>query len=182
MIRRYERIATFVQEFPFAMMQGPLEAMLEVFELRLTGRGFSDDEIHARLEAIARREAPAPQPKQIAVLPVYGVLAHRMNLITAMSGGMSTEQLGGAVRAAASDPTISAILLDIDSPGGSVFGVQELADEIYQARQSKPVYAIANATAASAAYWIGSQASEFVVTPSGQVGSIGVVAVHAAGR
>jgi signal peptide peptidase SppA len=74
------------------------------------------------------------------------------------------------------DDTVAQVLLDIDSPGGSVYGVQELAAEIAGAR--KPVVAVANSLAASAAYWIGSAASEFHITPGGEVGSIGVWSAH----
>ena len=66
----------------------------------------------------------------------------------------------------------------LDSPGGSVYGVSELADEIMNARAQKPVIAIANSLAASAAYWIGCSASELYVTPGGEVGSIGVWQAH----
>jgi signal peptide peptidase SppA len=69
-------------------------------------------------------------------------------------------------------------VLDIDSPGGSIAGITELAAEIRSARGAKPIVAVANTLAASAAYWLGSQADQFVVTPSGHVGSIGVYAVH----
>ena len=138
---------------------------------------FTDDEIQARVGAGA-----APRERQtlgaVAVIPVFGILAHRMNMLTAMSGGTSTEQIAAAFRESMSDPAVGSVLLDVDSPGGNVFGVEELADEIYQARGQKPIIAVANATAASAAYWIASQADEVLVTPSGQVGSIGVVAVH----
>jgi signal peptide peptidase SppA len=82
------------------------------------------------------------------------------------------------LRAALQDETVSQILIDIDSPGGSVYGVAELADEIVSARAQKPVVAIANSLAASAAYWIGCSASEFYVTPGGEVGSIGVWQAH----
>ena len=81
-------------------------------------------------------------------------------------------------RAAMADPDIGRVILDVDSPGGQVGGVEELAREIYQARGQKPVTAIANGLAASAAYWIATAADEFVVTPSGQVGSIGVFGMH----
>ena len=54
----------------------------------------------------------------------------------------------------------------------------ELAAEIMQARNVKPVVAIANSLAASAAYWVGCAASEFFVTPGGEVGSIGVWQAH----
>jgi signal peptide peptidase SppA len=79
-------------------------------------------------------------------------------------------------RDANDDDSVAQILLDIDSPGGSVYGVQELAAEIAASR--KPVVAIANSLAASAAYWLGSAASEFHVTPGGEVGSIGVWMAH----
>ena len=82
------------------------------------------------------------------------------------------------MRQALADESVSQILIDIDSPGGSVYGVAELADEIVAARAQKPIVAIANSLAASAAYWIGCSASEFYVTPGGEVGSIGVWQAH----
>jgi signal peptide peptidase SppA len=114
----------------------------------------------------------------VAVIPVYGVISQRMNLFQEISGGTSAELIARDIRAAANDPEVSAILLDVDSPGGSVYGIAELGDVIYQARQQKPVVAIANSLMASAAYWIGSQASEVVVTPGGEAGSIGVITAH----
>lgn len=114
----------------------------------------------------------------IAVLPVYGVLAPRLDLVRAASGGTSTERLRADLRTAVQDPQVSAIVLDIDSPGGVVTGVPELAADVYAARQHKPIIAVANHLAASAAYWIGSAASQLVVAPSGEVGSIGVLVAH----
>jgi signal peptide peptidase SppA len=116
----------------------------------------------------------------IGVLPVYGVIGHRANLVADSSSGIntSTEILQRAFSAMVADSNVRAIVLDIDSPGGSVAGVQELADSIRAARGSKPIVAVANSLAASAAYWIGASADEFVVTPSGEVGSIGVFAAH----
>jgi capsid assembly protease len=114
----------------------------------------------------------------IAVLPLHGTIAHRMGMMSDMSGGTSTEKFTQWFRAAMADPMVKSIVIDVDSPGGGVPGVQELGDEIFQARGTKPVVAVANAQAASAAYWLASQAQEFVVTPSGEVGSIGVFAMH----
>jgi membrane-bound ClpP family serine protease len=76
------------------------------------------------------------------------------------------------------DPNVKAVVIDVDSPGGSVDGVAELFDQIYSARGSKPITAISNTLMASAAYWIGTAADELVVSPSGQVGSVGVYMVH----
>lgn len=114
----------------------------------------------------------------IAVLPLTGTISHRMGMMSEMSGGTSTEKFSGWLKAAIADPNVKAIVIDADSPGGSVDGVPELAAEVANAKASKPVIAQVNAMAASAAYWIVSQASEIVVTPSGEVGSIGVFAAH----
>ena len=69
-------------------------------------------------------------------------------------------------------------MLDVDSPGGQVYGISELADAIFAARAAKPIAAIANSLAASAAYWAASQASEFYSAPGAEVGSIGVYTMH----
>jgi signal peptide peptidase SppA len=76
------------------------------------------------------------------------------------------------------DKDVSAIILDVASPGGMTDMISELATDIRQARGKKPIVAVANTKAASAAYWIASQADEVVVTPSGSVGSVGAFAAH----
>lgn len=116
----------------------------------------------------------------IAVLPLYGVIAQRANMANDVSGtgGASTQRFTQAFRDAMADESVGQILIDIDSPGGSVYGTGELAAEILQARAQKPVVAFANSLAASAAYWVGCAASEFYVTPGGEVGSIGVWQAH----
>lgn len=113
-----------------------------------------------------------------AIIPIHGTITPRPSVFADWSGGTSAEQIGRAVDAAAADPQASAIVLDIDSPGGSVFGLPETAAKILAARKAKPVYAVANHMAASAAYWFASQASEIAVTPAGQVGSVGVLWAH----
>ncbi len=116
----------------------------------------------------------------IAVLPLYGVITQRGNMVEDISGpgSTSTQKFTSALRQVLADDTVAQILIDIDSPGGSVYGVSELATEIMKARTQKPVVAVANSLAASAAYWIGCAAGEFYVTPGGEVGSIGVWQAH----
>ena len=128
-----------------------------------------------------RRNSAASGAGGVAVIPLYGVMAHRAHMVQKVSGpgGTSTELFGRALSAALADPAVAAVLIDVDSPGGSVHGTQELADRILAARgQGKPIVAIANATAASAAYWVASAADEVVATPSALVGSIGVITAH----
>jgi signal peptide peptidase SppA len=145
----------------------------------------SDEVMHSvaadRNARDARRQASVSNSGGgIAVLPLYGIVTQRGNMVDDVSGPgtASTQQFSNILRAALQDETVSQILIDIDSPGGSVYGVAELADEIVSARAQKPVVAIANSLAASAAYWIGCSASEFYVTPGGEVGSIGVWQAH----
>ncbi|KKK74133.1 hypothetical protein LCGC14_2886810, partial [marine sediment metagenome] len=174
--RRYERIRKLLTSTPWAILPEYLELMIELVAMRTYGATLSDEEIKARIGA-AHRPA-TPSRGAVAVLPLLGVLAQRMNAFLDISEGTSTEQFASAFRAMVADEGISAIVIDIDSPGGTVMGTPELAAEIFSARGRKQVVAVANGMAASAAYWIGSAASEFIVTPSGMVGSIGVIIQH----
>lgn len=129
---------------------------------------------------IGAKARPAAEKKgAVAVLPIFGIINQRVAEMDVSSGGMfSIDKFMQTFRNAVADPNVKAIVLNIDSPGGSVFGVAELADEIYKARSQKHIVAVANSLAASAAYWIASAADEVVVTPSGMVGSIGVYMMH----
>jgi signal peptide peptidase SppA len=114
---------------------------------------------------------------RIAVLPLLGILAQRNNPMD-LAGDTSLEAFGAVFNQLLKDSSVSSIVLDVDSPGGSVYGVDELAAQIFAARGQKRIVAIANSLAASAAYWIATAASEIACTPSGEVGSIGIVAMH----
>ncbi len=115
---------------------------------------------------------------QVAVIPIRGLISHRPTLLSQIFGGTATQTVSRELRQALNDPSVSRVVLDVDSPGGTVEGTVEIAEEIYKARGRKRIIAAVNATGASAAYWIASQATEVCVTPSGQVGSIGIVAMH----
>lgn len=119
------------------------------------------------------RSAASSRAGSVAIVPIYGALMSR-------GGWFSTgmDSVRSQVRDYAANADVSAIVLDIDSPGGSVAGTMETAAEIKVAAAQKPVIAVANTLAASAAYWIGAQASEFVIAPSADVGSIGAMILH----
>jgi signal peptide peptidase SppA len=119
-------------------------------------------------------------PGSVAVIPVYGIISQRMNMMSQISGagGTSIEKLTAQFRQALGDTNCKAIVFDVDSPGGSVNGVMELATEIFNARAQKPITAVVNSMACSAAYWLASAASDVVCSPSGQAGSIGVFMIH----
>lgn len=128
--------------------------------------------------ANGKRNAAAPG--SVAVIPIRGIISQRMSMMSEISGGggTSTEKLTGQFRQALEDGNCKAIVFDVDSPGGSVAGVTELASEIYNSRGKKPSTAVVNSMACSAAYWLASAAKEVVCTPSGQAGSIGVYMIH----
>lgn len=116
---------------------------------------------------------------RIAVLRLHGVITPRADMLSEMSGAVSLERFRGAFREAARDPDVRAIVLDIDSPGGRVDFVPETVADIRKAHSAdRPIIAVANNLAASAAYWIAAAADEIVVTPSGEVGAIGVYMLH----
>lgn len=174
----YRRVIEAVTALPWAILPEKLAAIQDLLALRATGGKVSAEQIRAVTEAASQGRVTMTANSSVAVIPVVGSLMPRGNLITESSGAVSVERLAGVFRAAMADPEIGGIVFDIDSPGGQVGGIDELASEIYQARGQKPIVAVANGLAASAAYWLASAADELVVTPSGEVGSIGVFAVH----
>lgn len=118
----------------------------------------------------------------VGIIPIVGPIAKRMNLMTNISGGTSSDILQRDISAMASDDSIKSIILLVDSPGGEVDGTQAAAHAVYAASSrngGKPIYAIASGVCASAAYWIASAADFiYVADDTTRVGSIGVAATH----
>lgn len=138
-------------------------------------QAMEDDDFAPR--AAAPRSASRPAGS-IALIQVYGAIMQRASQFGPCDGGTGADQISSALSAAMADETVSQILMDFDTPGGSVFGISELGDQIRAARATKPIIGIANSLSASAGYWLMSQCSECYVTPGGQVGSIGVYSAH----
>ncbi len=111
---------------------------------------------------------------RVAVVAIDDVLVDRHGYWF----GIPMGELGQLLEQLAGDPGVASILLDIDSPGGTVFGAFELCEKVRALREAKPITAIANAVAASGAYALFAAAAERIVIPSGQVGSVGVVFSH----
>src|SRR5574337_1254629 len=174
---RYDSILRAVSRMAWAMDAAKGQEMLSLLELRAAGGLVAADEVR---RIAAQNKRPTSQTVgATAVVPVYGVLAPRMNMLTDISGGTSMELLGAQLAALAADPGVGTIVLDIDSPGGTTTGLPELCAQIVQIRaQGTRVIAVANHLAASAAYWLACAADEIVASPSAEVGSIGVFSVH----
>lgn len=172
---KYSRYISRLVSRPWAIEREKFDEIYELIQLRASGHKLSDEEIVERFGM----EASAGDSRQMAdgiisVIPVHGTIAYRADSFSASSGGTSAELIGKCLKRASADRGVSTIVLDFETPGGSVEGIPELAADIAKAAQVKPVIAFVNALAASAGYWLATQATEIVSTPSGRVGSIGV--------
>jgi signal peptide peptidase SppA len=112
----------------------------------------------------------------VQVIPIYGVIGQMTDLYDFPD--TPVEWLAARIDQAVADPAVGTIIYDVNSPGGSVFGVPELAAKMMASRPYKKSIAVANASMGSAALWLGTAASEVVITPSGEAGSIGVWMAH----
>lgn len=173
------RLASLIFNQPHYITSSAAEAILsalngrigEIDMSRFTGDPVYNDRGRWAGYSITRNGA--------AIVPIIGELVNRGAYLGASSGLISYEGLREQLRSAAADPRVKALVLDIDSPGGMVSGCYECAAEVREIARSKPVIAVANSLMASAAYAIASGASRIVASPSSQVGSIGVLYIHA---
>ncbi len=158
---------------PLAIHRPKLDVILAVLGPRI---GLADLAAPSGFTTPAR--PAATQTTKVAVIPIHGTLVRRTVGLEAESGLTSYAGLTTQLDAALASPDVAAILLDIDSPGGESGGVFDLADRIRAAAKTKPVWAVANDMAFSAAYALASAASKVFVSRTGGVGSIGVIAMH----
>jgi signal peptide peptidase SppA len=187
MSKSYSHIIGAVASEVWAIQPEKLMAIVGFLQLKAQGLEPEIDVVSkikaASIEAADRSQnVSASSGGAVAVLPLFGLIMQRGNMMGDVSGprGTSVDQFTQSFRQALNDPSVSAIVIDVDSPGGAVSGVPELASEILSARKTsgKKIIAVSDCQCASAAYWIASACSEIVVSPSSLTGSIGVYMVH----
>ena len=157
-----ERIEVHAGKKAAKMRRGRASAMVEAESVR-SGDGISE-------YALTR--------DGVAILSIAGALSKRFDWLAAACGFSTYEGLGASLESALADYRVRAILLDVDSPGGQVDGMFDLADRILAARARLPVWAVANSVAASAAYALAGSAEKLYLPRLAQVGSIGAVMMH----
>ena len=165
---------------PWAVQPDMLFEIMGIYSRHVQGEKVKISDVEQRLSR-PLNNAPSNIAiiNNVAVISAHGVIAKRMNMFMDISGGVSTEILGAQIQMAIDDEDIAAIVLDIDSPGGTVDGTFELADSIHASRGKKPIVALANGLMASAAYAIGSATDKVYMTgDTTHVGGIGVVTAH----
>lgn len=180
MPKSYLRTSSLFFGTPLAMLPAKRDEILAFWNLKLSGAPIDLTPFLQRDEELAQVDVmtPANSGAGVAVLPLYGIIAQRMGIMEAMSGGTSTDSFAQAMRELVADSSVKAIVVDVHSPGGTTYGMTELADVIYGLRGQKPMVAQVNSLMASAAFWIGSQFDEIAVTPGGELGHIGVSSLH----
>ena len=165
---------------PWAIAPDRLTEIQAIYATHLRGESIDIEAVEARIGRQLQNQSQGYQVQDgAALIPLRGVMAPRMNLMSQVSGGTSTELFARDVQAALSDPQVKSIVLLVDSPGGSVGGTQAAAAAVMAARGVKPIATYSDGTMASAAYWVGSAADRVYISSGvDQVGSIGVVASH----
>ena len=179
-MRDYGRIVSKVTSTPWMMMPSSLKMILEILDAHLNGN-ITQEEIKQRLQAETPRHQSVPDPRpyaSVGVLPLHGPIFPKANLMTDLSGATSLDQWSSDFMEMVNDEKITSIILDVDSPGGLSDMIPETAEMIRNARDVKPIYAVANTMAASAAYGLAAQATKLFASPSAITGSIGTYMVH----
>jgi signal peptide peptidase SppA len=170
------RALLYATSIPWAMTSEALETLLEI----ASREKLSQEETLSKLEALAAKVGKPLQNTResyirdgVAVVPVVGPIFRYANLFTALSGATSSEELALDITTALENPSVRALVLDINSPGGEVTGTSDLAKLI--AAADKPVYGYVGGAAQSGGYWIASAADQIIVSDTSLLGSIGVV-------
>jgi ClpP class serine protease len=110
---------------------------------------------------------------QVAVMNIEGILVNKASYLDAMCGFASTSGLREDFNALVANPKIKRIVMKFASPGGSVTGIQELAEDIYQARGQKEIVGFCDDMSCSASYWLMSACEQIVCEPSSEIANIG---------
>lgn len=167
-------LAAFASEY-WAMDGDKLLAIVDLLAMQAEGGKFSAEEIEARISpqtaaAVARREGT------VAIVPLRGIISPRAAMVqnSSTGGGATAEGFAQAVEQLAGNDDVKAIIVDADTPGGNVLGVDEASAAVAAVRGVKPIVVQVTGNLASAGYWIGASADEIVMSPSSSVGAIGV--------
>lgn len=165
---------------PWAITPEMLLEIQSIYSVHLRGESIDLAAVAAKIgRPLNNNRTITSRQQGVTVIDIQGPIAKKMNLLTDISGGCSSQLVMAAFNQALDDTDVKGIILNIDSPGGTVDGTGELADLIYQSRGKKPIICFSDGMIASAAYWIASACDKiFISGDTNPVGSIGVVAAH----
>lgn len=164
----------------WALEEQTLHNLVGLLQRHVAGVRLDQEQVAAAVESRGRDRSRREFAVEngVARIPIRGVISKRASMVDDVSepAGTSTLAISRQLNAAMKDEAVTAVLLEVDSPGGSVDGVHELAAEIRELRESKPIHAHIEGMGASAAYWLAAQANSVTASRGSRVGSIGVYA------
>lgn len=123
-------------------------------------------------------EMPMEEKANVAIINIEGIIGKRLGMLETMCGGCDVDLISEAIDVVMEDPNITDVIFYINSPGGTVCGVPELAQKIAGCGDKKRTWAMVDVLAASAAYYLASQCGTVVCTPSSELGSVGVYSIY----
>lgn len=170
-------LSTRVLNVPLMITRAKLDQILSVIGSRI-----NLEQPQHTPKAVYHSQSQSDKPYKVedglAIIPINGSLVHRTSGFSGWSGLVSYNSIRSKFDYALSDPDVSTILFDINSSGGEVAGVFDLVDHIYNSRGKKPIHAVSNESAYSAAYAIASAADKIYLSRTAGIGSIGVIMLH----
>jgi signal peptide peptidase SppA len=171
----------FLRSTAWVLEKSTLKIVDEILMARFSGQERDLAAIEASLGrplVNERSDKPYEVVDGVAVISMIGLMGKRMNMMSRMSGGVSTELMQEAVEDALTDPRVIAVVVKADTPGGSVDGVFELADWQLENRGIKPVLTYVDGMLASGGYLYGAVTDQIWAFRTAQVGSVSVVRCH----
>jgi len=170
MTKKYDRIFAQLFNRPWLITQEMLLTMIEI-----SNREVDIEAVQARFAQPLINAERATVRDGVAIIPVSGPIFPKANLMTEYCGATSVESIARDLTVAMEDDEVNSIILNVDSPGGHVTGINELANMIRSYSADKPIHGYSGGTAASAGYWLLSSCSDVTIDATARVGSIGVV-------
>ena len=115
----------------------------------------------------------------VGIIHISGIISRHADMLASFfgMGSAAIENIAKDFQSLLDNEEVKSIILDFDTPGGAITGVNELAEIIYNARGVKPIKAYVTGLACSAGYFLASACDEIIIDEMGQVGSIGVMRV-----
>lgn len=165
------RILSRIKSQPWACTPEVMETIMDI----ANRQNLSPEAVAKEIGRPLRNSYDVEMRDTVGILPMQGPLIRYATMFSQISGATSYDMLAQDFARMVNDPGVTAIVLNIDSPGGEANGVSEFADQIAAARGIKPIIAYVGGMGASAAYWLAAAADEIVISDTAVLGSIGTI-------
>ena len=167
-MKNYPLILNKVKSSYWAATPSTVENIMKALDQHMAGITPEDYDVEDDDISIETEKSP------IAIIPVFGIIGKHLSMLESMCGGIDVDMIRREIERYVADPEVTDIVLYFNSPGGTVTGVPELSNYIYEASKVKNIISYTESMMCSAAYWIASQTNAIYSSPSSEVGSIGV--------